>query len=276
MTGGGRLLDVRGLTVAFHTPNGTVRAADSVSFHLDEGEILGLAGESGAGKSVTACSLMGLLPPGCQVEGGTIFFAGRALLSFTERDWRGFRGSEAAMIFQNPMAALNPVYTVEAQLTEALRVHNRGVTRKAARRRAAEMLETAGMSDVPRVMRQYPYELSGGMCQRVMIAMALMCAPRLLIADEPTTALDVTTQHQITNLLREIRDKTGMAILFITHNLGVINRLCDRVCVMRAGKIIEHGPVERVLASPAHSYTQELLDSIPGGDGFLRERERAK
>ena len=266
------LLEVRDLRVSFFTPAGQIRAVNGISYTVERGGVMGIVGESGSGKSVEAYSILGLLPPTGRVVGGTITFEGRDVLSLSERELTRFRGGEVAMIFQNPMTCLNPVYTVGFQLTEALRAHDKSVSSAQARARAVEMLELVGINNPQKRMKQYPHQLSGGQRQRVMIAMALICKPKLLIADEPTTALDVTIQAQILDLMKEIQQKTGMGILFITHNLGVVAEICDSVSVMYAGRIVEQGGVEDIFYRPGHPYTLGLLRSMPRVDAGSRER----
>lgn len=266
------LLEVDNLQVSFFTPAGQVRAVNGISYTVERGGVMGIVGESGSGKSVEAYSILGLLPPTGRVIGGSVTFEGRDVLSLSEEERTRFRGGEVAMIFQNPMTCLNPVYTVGSQLMEALRAHQRTVRREEAQARAVEMLELVGISHPQKRMKQYPHQLSGGQRQRVMIAMALICRPKLLIADEPTTALDVTIQAQILDLMKEIQGKTGMGILFITHNLGVVAEMCDRVSVMYAGRIVEQGGVEDIFYRPGHPYTLGLLRSIPRVDVGTRER----
>ncbi len=260
------LLEVQGLRASFFMPAGEVKAVGGISFTLHQNEIMGIVGESGSGKSVSACSILGLLPPPGKVVGGSVFFEGEDVLAYGRRKMESFRGSQASMIFQNPMSCLNPVYTVGNQLIEALRAHNKTITGREAGEKAAEMLRLVGISNVEKRMRQYPHEFSGGMCQRVMIAMGLICSPKLLIADEPTTALDVTIQAQILELMKEIQRKTHMAIIFITHNLGLVAEVCDKVLVMYAGKILEQGTVNDLFYRPGHPYTLGLLRSMPRVD----------
>ncbi len=266
------LLEVRDLRVSFFTPAGQVRAVNGISYTVERGGVMGIVGESGSGKSVEAYSVLGLLPPTGRVVGGSITFEGRNVLAMSEAERTGFRGNDVAMIFQNPMTSLNPVYTVGYQLVEALRAHDRTVKREEANARAVEMLELVGINNPQKRMKQYPHQLSGGQRQRVMIAMALICKPKLLIADEPTTALDVTIQAQILDLMKEIQQKTGMGILFITHNLGVVAEICDKVSVMYAGRIVEQGGVEDIFYRPGHPYTLGLLRSMPRVDVGTRER----
>ena len=267
-----KLLEVKDLRVSFFTPAGEVKAVGGISYDLNDGEVMGIVGESGSGKSVEAYSIIGLLQSPGTVVGGSILFEGENVLEFSEQRMRNFRGNEVSMIFQNPMTCLNPVYTIGNQLIEALRCHNEEVTHKEAYDRAREMLELVGIHDSARRMKQYPHELSGGMRQRVMIAMGLICSPKLLIADEPTTALDVTIQAQILELMKDIRQKTGMAIIFITHNLGVVADICDKISVMYAGKIVEQGSVDEIFYNPSHPYTKGLLRSMPRVDAEQYER----
>ena len=259
------LLRVQDLTTTFRIPNGTVRAVDHVAFELRRGETLGIVGESGSGKSMTALSILRLVQPPGQIHGGPISFNGRRdLLELSEREMRTIRGAEIGFIFQEPMTALNPVFTIGDQITEALLVHGKA-TRSQARSRAIELLEAVRMPEAARRLRDYPHQLSGGMRQRVLIATALACQPLMLIADEPTTALDVTIQAEILDLLREMKDRLHLALLLITHDLGVVAGHVDRVAVMYAGKMVEEGPMRQIFTSPKHPYTQGLLDSIPGG-----------
>ncbi len=257
------LLSVRDLTVVFDTHHGTVRAVDGVSFDLAAGETLGLVGESGSGKTVSSLALMGLVPsPPGTVERGSALFEGRDLLALPARELRRVRGAKIAMIFQDPMTSLNPLLTVGRQLTEVLEVHL-GTNRREARRVAAARLGGVGIPSPDERLDAYPHELSGGMRQRVMIAMALMCGPSVLFADEPTTALDVTIQAQILDLLRGLQEKEGMSIVMITHDLGVVAGMADRVHVMYAGRLVEAGPTRELFAQPAHPYTRGLLASVP-------------
>ncbi len=260
------LLDVKDLRVTFFTPAGEVKAVDGISYQIKEHEVMGIVGESGSGKSVEAYSIMGLLQKPGRITGGTVTFEGEDLLAYTEAQRREFRGNKASMIFQNPMTCLNPVYTIGDQLMEALRCHHKEISKAEARARAIEMLELVGINNADRRVDQYPHEFSGGMRQRAMIAMALICNPKLLIADEPTTALDVTIQAQILELMKDLQKKTGMAIIFITHNLGVVAEICDHVSVMYAGHIMEQGKVDDIFYSPAHPYTKGLMRSMPNLD----------
>jgi oligopeptide/dipeptide ABC transporter ATP-binding protein len=260
------LLDVKDLRTSFHTEEGVARAVDGISFQVARGEVLGVVGESGSGKSVTALSIMRLVQePGRIADTSRIDFDGRDLTGLTEREMRGVRGNDIAMIFQEPMTSLNPVYPVGDQISEAVRLHA-GLGRKEARARAIELLRLVGIPVPERRVDEYPHQLSGGMRQRVMIAMALANEPDLLIADEPTTALDVTIQAQILELLLELRQRLGMGIILITHDLGVVAEVCDRVVVMYAGQVVETGPVREIFAQPAHPYTQGLLAAVPRPD----------
>ncbi|MBA3571221.1 MAG: ABC transporter ATP-binding protein [Pyrinomonadaceae bacterium] len=256
------LLEVRNLQTHFPTRAGLVRAVDGVSFHLDRGELLGLVGESGCGKSITALSIMRLISPPGKIVGGEITFDGKNLLKLSEEEMRQIRGDDIAMIFQDPMTSLNPVFRVGEQIAEALRLH-RKLSRKDARLKAINAIREVAIPDPARRADDYPHQLSGGMRQRVMIAMALACNPKLLIADEPTTALDVTIQAQILELLDELRRSRELAVLLITHDLGVVAEVADRVAVMYTGKIVEESPVEELFARPRHPYTEGLLRSVP-------------
>lgn len=257
------LLDVAALSVTFPGIAGPVRAVDQLQFTVAAGETVCLVGESGCGKSLTALSLLRLVPPpGAISAGSRIAFDGRELMTLDEESLRRIRGHHMAMIFQEPMTALNPVLTVGDQIAEVVRVHT-PASRKEAWDRAVEMLKQVGIADAPTRARQYPHELSGGMRQRVMIAMALVLSPQLVIADEPTTALDVTIQAQILELLRDMRQRTGMALLLITHDLGVVAEMASRVIVMYAGRIVEEAPVADLFASPSHPYTEGLLAAVP-------------
>jgi oligopeptide/dipeptide ABC transporter ATP-binding protein len=257
------LLEVKNLRTWFESQSGAIRAVDGVDFTVGMGRTLGIVGESGSGKSVTALSIMRLVdPPGRIQEGSSIVFDGRELTTLSERRLESIRGAEISMVFQEPMTSLNPVYNVGEQIAESVRIHRRADA-KEARARALEMLEFVGIPEAARRMNDYPHQLSGGMRQRVMIAMALACDPKLIIADEPTTALDVTIQAQILELLAELRERLGMSILLITHDLGVVAEMCDDVVVMYAGRVVERGPVGDVFTTPQHPYTEALLQSIP-------------
>jgi len=265
------LMKVEGLKVSFFTPAGEVKAVGGISYDIKYGEVMGIVGESGSGKSVEAYSIMGLLQSPGKVIGGSIEFEGEDVLSYSKKQMEDFRGNKVSMIFQNPMTCLNPVYIIGDQLIEAVRVHHR-ISSKEAWNKAIEMLELVGINNPQKRMTQHPHELSGGMRQRVMIAMGLICSPKLLIADEPTTALDVTIQAQILELMKEIQKKTGMAIVFITHNLGVVAEICDKVAVMYAGRIVEKGLVNDIFYDPKHPYTVGLLKSMPRVDAEEYER----
>ena len=256
------LLEVKGLRTSFHTRDGIVRAVDGIDFHVDRGEIMGLVGESGCGKSVTSLSIMGLVGRPGRVEAGEIVFDGTDLLKLKPDDMRKLRGDRISMIFQQPQSSLNPVWDVGRQVGEVLEIH-RGMKRGAARARALELLKMVGIPDPSRRLTSYPHEMSGGMAQRVMIAMALACEPELLIADEPTTALDVTIQAQILDLMRNLREQTGTAVILITHDLGVVAEMCDRVAVMYAGEIVESADVSTLFSRARHPYTRGLIGSIP-------------
>jgi peptide/nickel transport system ATP-binding protein len=260
---GATLLEVRGLRAVFMTATGEIPAVDGIDFDIAKGESVGVVGESGCGKSATALSIMGLLPkPAGRVAAGSIRFAGRELRTLAPSEMRALRGSEIAMVFQEPMTSLNPVFTVGSQIAEAVRIHRRS-TRREAWAHAVRMLELVEIPDPAERAHDYPHQLSGGMRQRVMIAMALACDPRLLIADEPTTALDVTIQAQVLELIDSLRARLGMALLLITHDLGVVAERCDRILVMYAGRVVESGPVREVLEGPCHPYTRGLLASQP-------------
>lgn len=258
----GHLLEVKDLRTHFPTRAGLVRAVDEVSFHLDRGELLGLVGESGCGKSITALSLMRLIAPPGKIVSGEILFDGKDLLKLSESEMRQMRGDDIGMIFQDPMTSLNPVYTIGEQIAEALRLHQK-LSRKEAKQAAIEAMREVSIPDPARRVDDYPHQLSGGMRQRVMIAMALACNPKLLIADEPTTALDVTIQAQILELLNELRKQRDLAVLLITHDLGVVAEVADRVAVMYTGRIVEESPVGELFARPKHPYTEGLLRSVP-------------
>ena len=261
-TAGERLLDVHDLHTSFKTSDGVVRAVDGVNLHVDRGEILGLVGESGCGKSVTSLSLMGLVAKPGSVDAGQVLFDGRDLMTLSPKEMRAIRGDRISMIFQQPTSSLNPVYNVGWQIGEVLELH-RKLKRGPARERAAELMAMVGIPDPVGRLAAFPHSLSGGMAQRVMIAMALACEPELLIADEPTTALDVTIQAQILDLMRDLQRETGTAIILITHDLGVVAEMCDRVAVMYAGEIVEQTDVHTLFASPKHPYTQGLIGSVP-------------
>jgi peptide/nickel transport system ATP-binding protein/oligopeptide transport system ATP-binding protein len=257
------VLDVRDLKTVFRTRGGEIHAVNHVSFQLHRGEVLGVVGESGSGKSVTMMSLIRLLPfPPAELRGGEVRLGGRDLLQMTDEDLRQVRGSKVGFVFQDPMTSLNPVFTVGDQIMEPLREH-KGLSRPQAAARAVELMELVGIPDAKRRLASYPHQFSGGMRQRVMIAIALACDPDVLIADEPTTALDVTIQAQILELVKDLRRKLGMAIIWITHDLGVIAGIADRVMVMYGGQVVEHAPVRELFANPQHPYTRALLQTIP-------------
>lgn len=266
------VLDVKDLKTVFLTRGGEVHAVNEVSFSLKPGELLGVVGESGSGKSVTMMSLIGLLPsPPADVRGGSVMFDGKDLLHVDASTLRDIRGGDIGFVFQDPMTSLNPVFTVGMQIAEPLRKHM-GMTKKQATERAVELLELVGIPDARRRLKDYPHQFSGGMRQRVMIAMALACDPKVLIADEPTTALDVTIQAQILELMKDLRTKLGMAVIWITHDLGVIAGIADRVLVMYGGQIVEHGTVRDVFKDPQHPYTQALLTTVPKVSGAREDR----
>ena len=260
------LLDIRGLRTQFFTDDGLARAVDGVSYSLEKGETVGVVGESGCGKSVTALSVLRLIPdPPGKIVAGEIVFEGTDLLQISSADMRRIRGNDISMIFQEPMTSLNPVFTIGNQITEAVRLHQ-GLNKKEALAKAVEALKLVGIPVPERRVHEYPHQLSGGMRQRAMIAMALSCNPKVLIADEPTTALDVTIEAQILDLMRTLQEELGTAIIMITHDLGVIAEMARKVVVMYAGKVVEQAPVGRIFASPNHPYTQGLLQSLPRVD----------
>ncbi|MCI5795330.1 MAG: ABC transporter ATP-binding protein [Ruminococcus sp.] len=257
-----KLLEIKDERLSFFTPAGEVKALNGVSFSMDEGEVLGIVGESGSGKSVTAYSIMGLTAYPGKLIGGTIRFNGHEIEKMSEKDFRKIRGNEVSIIFQDPMTSLNPVYTIGNQITEVIRLHT-DKDKKQAYERAKELLELVGINEPTKRLKQYPHELSGGMRQRVMIAIALACEPKLLIADEPTTALDVTIQAQILDLMQDLRKKLGMSIIMITHDLGVVASMCEKIAVMYAGHIVEYGTADEIFYEPKHEYTKGLIKSIP-------------
>ena len=265
------LIQVEDLKVSFFTPAGEVKAVGGISYHLYNGDVMGIVGESGSGKSVEAYSIMGLLQSPGKVIGGKILFDGDDILEYSADRMEDLRGNRVSMIFQNPMTSLNPVYTIGNQLMEAVLTHQ-NISKDEAYKKAVNILEMVGINNAEKRMKQYPHEFSGGMRQRVMIAMGLICEPELLIADEPTTALDVTIQAQIIELMKDLQSKTGMAIIFITHNLGVVAEICNKVSVMYAGEIIEFGPVDDIFYNPKHPYTMGLLRSMPRVDADSYER----
>ena len=256
------LIDIDDLRVSFFTPGGEVQAVRGVSWFLNEGEALGIVGESGSGKSVSAYAIMRLLQSPGRVIGGTIRFNGVDMLSLSESDMRHIRGNDIAMIFQDPMTSLNPVYTVGDQLREPLKLHL-NMKGKEATKRAEELLAMVGIPDPKRRLKQYPFEFSGGMRQRAMISMALACEPKLLIADEPTTALDVTIQAQILEIMKDLKKRCCMSIVLITHDLGIVSDICDKIIIMYSGEIMEYGPIETLFANPKHPYTIGLIRSLP-------------
>lgn len=257
-----KLLEIKDERLSFFTPAGEVKALNGVSFSMEEGEVLGIVGESGSGKSVTAYSIMGLTAYPGRLVGGTVRFNGHKIDEMTEKEFRKIRGNEVSIIFQDPMTSLNPVYTIGNQITEVIKLHT-DKTSAEAHARAKELLELVGINEPEKRLKQYPHELSGGMRQRVMIAIALACEPKLLIADEPTTALDVTIQAQILELMQELRKKLGMSIIMITHDLGVVASMCEKIAVMYAGHIVEYGTADEIFYEPKHEYTKGLIKSIP-------------
>lgn len=265
------LLNIQNERLSFFTPAGEVKALNDISVQMHEGDVLGIVGESGSGKSVTAYSIMQLLPQTGRVIGGTIDFNGHRINEMTEKEMRKIRGNEVSIIFQDPMTSLNPVFTIENQICEVIMLHT-NKNRKEAKERAEELLTLVGINEPKKRLKQYPHELSGGMRQRVMIAIALACEPKLLIADEPTTALDVTIQAQILELMMELKKKIGMSIILITHDLGIVANMCEKIAVMYAGKIVEYGTVDEIFYNPHHEYTKGLLRSIPK----LHEKEHTK
>jgi oligopeptide transport system ATP-binding protein len=264
-----KLLEVKNLKVSFNTPSGEVRAVNDISFTLNKGEVIGIVGESGSGKSVTASAIMGIIEKPGFIKGGSIWFNGIDLATISKEDMRKLRGTEIGMIFQDPMTSLNPVYTIGSQIKEAIKLYF-GLTGEKAEQKAIELLKLVSINEPARRLKQYPHEFSGGMRQRVMIAMALSGNPKLLIADEPTTALDVTIQAQILEILKELKDKINMSIMLITHDLGIVSDIADKVVVMYGGKIAEAAPTEEVFRHTSHPYTLGLLNSIPKLDSRKR------
>lgn len=258
------VLEVQGLRTSFFSEGDEIPAVDNVDFHINEGEILGIVGESGCGKSVTSLSIMGLVPkPPGKIVGGKIIFNGEDLTQAKEKRMREIRGNEIAMIFQEPMTSLNPVFTIGNQLVEAIKIHHKSWSKQKARERSLEILKLVGLPRAEELMKEYPHQLSGGMRQRVMIAMAMVCGPKVLIADEPTTALDVTIQAQILGLMKRLNNELNTAIMLITHDLGVVAEVCQRVVVMYSGKVVEEGTVHTIFKNPKHPYTIGLIKSIP-------------
>lgn len=265
------LVEIKDERLSFFTPAGEVKALNGVSFHLNEGEILGIVGESGSGKSVTSYSLMGLTAYPGKLVGGDLYFNGHHINEMSEKDFQKMRGNEVSLIFQDPMTSLNPVYTIGNQIMEVITLHT-NKTKAEAHERAKELLTLVGINEPEKRLKQYPHELSGGMRQRVMIAIALACEPKLLIADEPTTALDVTIQAQILELMMELKEKLGMAIIMITHDLGIVAATCEKIAVMYAGHIVEYGTTDDIFYRPKHEYTKGLIRSIPRMDAEGHER----
>ena len=257
-----KILEIQDERLSFFTPVGEVKALNGVTLSMEEGEVLGIVGESGSGKSVTAYSIMGLTAYPGRLVGGTIRFNGHQVDQMTEEEFRKMRGNEVSIIFQDPMTSLNPVYTIGDQIEEVILTHT-DKTRDQAKERAVELLRLVGINEPEKRVKQYPHELSGGMRQRVMIAIALACEPKLLIADEPTTALDVTIQAQILELMRDLQKKMGMSIIMITHDLGVVASMCEKIAVMYAGHIVEYGTADEIFYEPSHEYTKGLIQSIP-------------
>ena len=266
-----KILEIKDERLSFFTPAGEVKALNGVSFSMNQGDVLGIVGESGSGKSVTAYSIMGLTAYPGRLVGGTVWFNGHQIDKMTEKEFRKIRGNEVSIIFQDPMTSLNPVYTIGNQIVEVILLHTKK-TKQEAWARAKELLELVGINEPDRRLKQYPHELSGGMRQRVMIAIALACEPKLLIADEPTTALDVTIQAQILELMNDLRHKLGMSIIMITHDLGVVAQMCEKIAVMYAGHIVEYGTTDEIFDNPQHEYTKGLINSIPKLNAEEKER----
>ena len=266
-----KILDIKDERLSFFTPAGEVKALNGVSFTMNQGDVLGVVGESGSGKSVTAYSVMGLTAYPGKLVGGKVWFNGHEIENMKEKDFRKIRGNEVSIIFQDPMTSLNPVYTIGNQIVEVIRLHT-DKNKADAWARAKELLELVGINEPEKRLKQYPHELSGGMRQRVMIAIALACEPKLLIADEPTTALDVTIQAQILELMNDLRHKLGMSIIMITHDLGVVAQMCEKIAVMYAGHIVEYGTTDEIFYNPQHEYTKGLINSIPKLNAEEKER----
>ena len=266
-----KILEIKDERLSFFTPAGEVKALNGVSFSMNQGDVLGIVGESGSGKSVTAYSIMCLTAYPGRLVGGTVWFNGHQIDKMTEKEFRKIRGNEVSIIFQDPMTSLNPVYTIGNQIVEVILLHTKK-TKQEAWARARELLELVGINEPDRRLKQYPHELSGGMRQRVMIAIALACEPKLLIADEPTTALDVTIQAQILELMNDLRRKLGMSIIMITHDLGVVAQMCEKIAVMYAGHIVEYGTTDEIFYNPQHEYTKGLINSIPKLNAEEKER----
>ena len=266
-----KILDIKDERLSFFTPAGEVKALNGVSFTMNQGDVLGVVGESGSGKSVTAYSVMGLTAYPGKLVGGNVWFNGHEIENMKEKDFRKIRGNEVSIIFQDPMTSLNPVYTIGNQIVEVILLHTKK-SKQEAWARAKELLELVGINEPERRLKQYPHELSGGMRQRVMIAIALACEPKLLIADEPTTALDVTIQAQILELMNDLRHKLGMSIIMITHDLGVVAQMCEKIAVMYAGHIVEYGTTDEIFYNPQHEYTKGLINSIPKLNAEGKER----
>ena len=266
-----KILEIKDERLSFFTPAGEVKALNGVSFSMNQGDVLGIVGESGSGKSVTAYSIMGLTAYPGRLVGGTVWFNGHQIDKMTEKEFRKIRGNEVSIIFQDPMTSLNPVYTIGNQIREVILLHT-GKSKKEANERAKELLTLVGINEPEKRLKQYPHELSGGMRQRVMIAIALACEPKLLIADEPTTALDVTIQAQILELMNDLRHKLGMSIIMITHDLGVVAQMCEKIAVMYAGHIVEYGTTDEIFYNPQHEYTKGLINSIPKLNAEEKER----
>ena len=265
-----RLLDIKDLRVSFFTPGGEVKAVRGVSWSLDEGEAIGIVGESGSGKTVSVYSIMRLLQSPGKIIGGSIKFDGQEITALSEKEMREIRGNRIAMIFQDPMTSLNPVFTVGNQIREPLKLHLK-MDSASANVRAIELLRTVGIPNPKRRVKQYPFEFSGGMRQRAMISMALGCEPKLLIADEPTTALDVTIQAQILEIMKELKQRRSMSIILITHDLGIVSDICDKIIIMYGGEIVEYGPIESLFEAPSHQYTLGLIGSLPKIDVTEKE-----